>query len=126
MAKIPGLPEATFTTISPDNRLINGYEIMVASETRTVAASQDIEFLAPVAEDAEGNLVNAVSGTPAVGVALFPVSTDAEDRSVQILVAGVVNPDAIAFGPSYDTAAKRAAAFRGAPAPTNIIVKANV
>ena len=126
MAKVPGLPEATFTTISPDNRLINGYEIMVASETLPVAAGQDIAFLAPVMFDAEQNLVEAAYGTPACGIALFPITTDTETASVQVMVAGVVNPDAIAWPASYDTVAKRAGAFRGAPAPTNFIVKANV
>lgn len=125
--KVPGLPEVTSFDIGVDNRLINGYEIMVASETYPVAASQDIAFLAPVSLDENGALVNAVSGTPAVGIALFPIETDATTaQSVQVLVAGVLNPDAIAYGASYDTLSKKKDAFRGAPAPTNIIVKANV
>lgn len=126
MAKIPGLPEATFTTIDPDNRLINGYEIMVTAETLTVAPAQEIEYLAPVSFNEDDELVNAVAGTPAVGIAMFPITTETETRTVSVMRSGVVNPEAIAFGPSYDTAAKRAAAFRGAPAPTNFLVKANV
>ena len=36
---------------------------------------------------------------------------------------GVVNPDALVWPASYDTDAKKFAAFDGAPTPTDIIVR---
>ena len=127
MAYIPGVP----STESRDNaavvRLINGTEIQVAGEILTVAGSQDIKYLAPVALDADDNVIVAVSGEPAIGIAMAPVATTAgETKTVHVLRAGVLNPEALAWHTSYDTSAKRASAFRGAPAPTNIIVKASV
>lgn len=127
MAHTPGVP----STESRDNaavaRLINGTEIQVAGEVLTVAESQDLDYLAPVSLDADGEVVLAVSGTPAIGIVMAPVATAAgATKTVHVLRAGVLNPDALAWDESYDTAAKRAAAFRGAPAPTNIIVKASV
>lgn len=127
MAQAPGIPSAEFRVNAPAVRLINGTEINIAGEVLTVAESQDVAYLAPVAFDADSNIVVAESGTPAIGVAMKPVATLAgETATVEVLRAGVLNPDALAWDESYDTAAKRAAAFRGAPAPTNIIVKASV
>lgn len=127
MAHIPGVPSTETRDNAAVVRLINGTEIQVAGEILTVAESQDIEYLAPVAMDADDNVIVAVSGEPAIGIAMAPVATDAgETKTVHVLRAGVLNPEALAWDASYDTAAKRASAFRGAPAPTNIIVKASV
>lgn len=41
----------------------------------------------------------------------------------QVFYSGCFNPDALVWHASFDTAAKREAAFRGAPTPTTIIVR---
>lgn len=120
----PGIPTITEVVHARSERLINGTEIQVAYENLAVAASQNIPYLAPVALDEDGGVIRAVAGTPAIGVAMFPIVTDADDAlTLSVLRAGVLNPDALAWDASYATAADRVAAFRGAPAPTNIIVK---
>lgn len=127
MAYVPGIPSAETRTNENVHRLINGTEIQVAGEFLKVAASQTIAYLAPVALDAAGDVVLATKGEPAIGIAMAPVVTDADDiKTVNVLRAGVLNPDALAWDASYATAADKASAFRGAPAPTNIIVKASV
>lgn len=127
MAHTPGVPTTESFENAAVERLINGTEIQVAGEILTVAESQTIAYKQPVAFDADGNIVAATAGTPAIGIAMYPVATDlAETKTVQVLRAGVLNPAPLVWDASYDTAAKRQSAFRGAPAPTNIIVKASV
>lgn len=127
MAHIPGVPSVETRTNTAAVRLINGTEIGIAHEELEVAASQTIGYLEPVALDADDRVVPATQGTPAIGVSMAEVSTGAsETKTISVLRAGVLNPAALAWDASYDTAAKRASAFRGAPAPTNIIVKASV
>lgn len=127
MSAIPGIPFTDSWDNKPAERLINGTEIQVASEVLPVAANQEIGYLQPVALDAEENLTIAVAGSPAIGISMGQVTTgDTDEKTLTVLRAGVLNPAAIAFHESYDTAAKKAAAFRGAPAPTNIIVKASI
>ena len=126
MAFVPGIPTITNSATSFRPRLINGDEIAVAYENLEAAAGEAIGYLAPVALDGSGLVVPATAGTPAIGVAMFEVIAGATARTVSVLRAGVLNPDAIEWDASYDTAAEKAAAFRGAPAPTNIIVKASL
>lgn len=127
MAQAPGIPSTSKYANAPVERIRNGTEIAIAGEVLTVAESQELAYLQPVAFDVDDRVVAAVSGTPAIGIVMAPVSTGAgETRTVEVLRAGVLNPAALAWDASYDTADKRHAAFRGAPAPTNIIVKASV
>jgi len=124
---IPGIPQTESWVNAAHERLINGTEIQVAHEVLGVAEDQTINYLEPVVyDDVAGGLIPATDGTPAIGIAMGAVTTvEGDVKTLSVLRAGVLNPAAIAFGPSYDTEAKKAAAFRGAPAPTNIIVKAN-
>lgn len=126
MPNIPGIPSSETVDLSTV-RLINGTEIQIASEILNVAFDQDIKYLSPVALNASGELVTATLGTPAIGVATVPVVTDADDvKTLMVIRAGVLNPEALAWDDSYVTDSDKASAFRGAPAPTNIIVKASV
>ncbi|TPK15176.1 hypothetical protein FJ872_19450 [Mesorhizobium sp. B2-5-9] len=62
-------------------------------------------------------------GVAALGITTAPVvDTDAAQR-VAIYRAGNFNPDALNWDASFDTDAKREAAFRDAPTPTNILVR---
>lgn len=74
-----------------------------------------------------GNLVLAqTSGTPVVpiGVTTAPVATGAgQTDRIAIYRQANLNPDALTWHADYDTDAKRAAAFRGSPTPTNIIIR---
>ena len=52
-------------------------------------------------------------------------NTAGADGAIKVEVTrwACVNPDALSWDASYDTAAKKLYAFEGAPSPTNIIVR---
>lgn len=61
----------------------------------------------------------------AIGITVVDVTTGASGnlKSAPIYRAGCFNPDAIAFHASYTSEAEKINAFRGAPTPTNIILR---
>lgn len=126
---VPGYPKGTPLAVTPAaHRLINGTEIAVAYEDLPVAASQSLEINTPVSLDADGAVVEAAPGTPAIGITAWPVETTAlgETKTVSVIRAGVLNPDALNWPLGFATREAKLAAFRGAPAPTNIVVKPSV
>lgn len=63
-------------------------------------------------------------GVQAIGVAVVGIVTDSSNaKRIAIYRAGNFNPDALVYHASFDTLAKKCAAFRGAPTPTNIVVR---
>ncbi|TJV70708.1 MAG: hypothetical protein E5X76_18095 [Mesorhizobium sp.] len=62
-------------------------------------------------------------GAQAIGVTTAPVLDTNVAQRVAIYRAGNFNPDALNWDASFDTDAKREAAFRGAPSPTNILIR---
>jgi hypothetical protein len=92
-----------------------------------VAASQNIPALTPVGFDGSNRLIPAVSGvTPAIGILLVAVVTDASTnyKGAKVYRGGCFNPNRLNWPASYDTDDKKFAAFRGAPTPTQIILRA--
>jgi hypothetical protein len=66
----------------------------------------------------------AEAGVDPIGVTAVPVVTGAgETDRIPIYRQGNFNPAALNWHPSYDTDDKKAAAFRGSPTPTNIIIR---
>ena len=59
----------------------------------------------------------------AIGVTTAPVGAGATDQSIAIYRAGCFNPAALNWDASYTTDAKKAAAFRAAPTPTDILIR---
>lgn len=74
-----------------------------------------------------GNLVMAKTSSTAVvpiGVTTAKVVTGAGvTDSIAVYRAGNFNPAALTWHADYDTDAKKAAAFRGSPSPTNIVIR---
>jgi hypothetical protein len=72
-----------------------------------------------------GNLVLANTTGPIVpiGVTTAPVLNTGSAQRVAIYRAGCFNPAALTWHADYATDADKAAAFRGAPAPTNILIR---
>lgn len=128
MAQAPGVPSYELNRVNAAHeRLINGHEIQIAGEIHTIAPDQVIEYKQAVTLNEDDLLVPATAGTPAIGICMASVQTDSETpKTVEVLVAGVLNPNAVVWDASYVNLAQKLAAFRGAPAPTNIIVKASV
>lgn len=134
MATIPGGQGAvgvpaqyTETLTAPYGGIYLGSTpLPVLTDDIVVAASQTIPAFTPVGLDGSGRLIPAVSGvTQAIGVSVTDIVTDGTTnyKGLPIIRAGALNFDKINWPASYDTDAKKFAAFRGAPAPTNIVVK---
>lgn len=63
-------------------------------------------------------------GIQAIGVAVAGIVTDGVNaKRIAIYRSGNFNPAALVWDASFDTLAKQVAAFRGAPTPTNIIIR---
>lgn len=63
-------------------------------------------------------------GVKAAGITIVDLVTPASPATGgKIYRAGCFNPDLLNFGASFDTDAKKFAAFEGAPSPTNIIIR---
>lgn len=62
-------------------------------------------------------------GIRAAAVAILPATTDGDDTTaIPVYRSGHFNVDALVWDASFDTLAKKLAAFEGAPSPTNILV----
>ncbi|RWR13834.1 hypothetical protein [Paenirhodobacter populi] len=121
----PGIASVILGDTEFNEPLFLNYDIRPAAyEVLPLAAGETIDLQAPVALDENNAVVNAEPGTPSIGLCMTPIN--GTTTSVSVLRTGVLNEKAIAWQASYDTAAKRAAAFRGAPSPTNIMVKVAV
>lgn len=97
-----------------------------------VALDADYDQFTVVGLNADRELVPAVVDTvtpansiQAIGVLAHAVSrgsTGAPAVNGQVWYSGCFNQDALVWDASFDTDAKKQAAFHGAPTPTNIIV----
>lgn len=109
-----------------DVALVTGHEPAILQVDAIVAASQSIPAYTPVGKDGSGRLVPAESGTTqAIGITIADTVTSASTtyKGAPIYRAGCFNPDKINWPASYDTDAKKFAAFDGAPSPTNIVIR---
>ena len=129
LAKLAGIPSQGSDTIlvTPEG-LITGNVPDVLTEDMTVAASQNIPAYTAVGFDGSGNIIKAVLGTTAaIGFAVHDIVTDASGtlKAFPIYRAGCFNPDFLLWDATYNTAEKKKKleAFRGAPSPTNIIMR---
>lgn len=122
-----GLPTQWDDTISATlASLRSGDQPGWMTEDLIIAASQNLPAYSPVGFDGSNRIVPAVSGSvQAIGLTLTAIVTDASTtyKGAPILRVGCVNPDRIAWPASYDTEVEKMNAFRGAPTPTNMIVR---
>ena len=112
-----------FTTVE----LFNSAIPHPVTEDFPVAENSNFPVNSVVGVDANGNLAMAKTSATAVvplGVTTVAVVTGAgvTDR-IAIYRAGNFNPAALNWHADYDTMAKKKAAFRGSPTPTNIILR---
>lgn len=105
--------------------LITGETPRQFVEDMTAALNQTIAAYTAVGLNAQGDIVPAVNGTTqAIGILVYPVVAGATNKPVaRVLRAGCLNPAMIAWPASYDTDEKKLEAFRGAPTPTQIVVR---
>lgn len=97
------------------------------TEDFPVGENTDLRAGAVVGVDGAGNLALAKTSATAIvplGVLTTPVKTGAgQTTRAPIWRAGNFNPAGLFWHADYDTDAKKAAAFRGSPTPTNIMVR---
>jgi hypothetical protein len=63
------------------------------------------------------------AGVKAIGVVAHASTVDGSGGNVQVFYQGCFNQDALVWDASFDTDAKKQAAFIGSPTPTQIIVR---
>ncbi len=97
------------------------------TEDFPVGESTSLPAFSVVGLSADGSLVLAQTSGAAVtpiGVTTAPVATGAgQTDRIAIYRAGNFNPAALTWHADFNTDAKKAAAFRGAPTPTNIVIR---
>lgn len=92
-----------------------------------LAASQNISLYEVVGVNGSGQIIPAVLGTTAaIGIAAGAIiSGSGQNPTIQVIRGGHFNGDLLGWDDTYDTDAKKAAAFAGAPSPTQIVVAFN-
>lgn len=128
-----GIPrQDSDTIVSSGKDLFVGDEPRRFTQDKPVAASTTIKDLEVVGFNASGNLVPAVydatyeeNGVRPIGIAVLGITTPSSGalKGLPIYRAGCVNIDAIEWPASFDTDAKKFAAFEGAPTPTNFVLR---
>lgn len=128
-AGVPGQWSETIGATHPS--LITGHEPAILTQDHVVAFSQSFPALQVVGFNAAGELVKATwDATPAnavkpIGVAIIGAVTGASGakKGIPVYRGGCFNPDQLVWDASFDSDAKKFAAFEGSPTPTNIIVR---
>lgn len=95
------------------------------------AFSQTLTAGMVVGLNSSGDVVQATwNATPAsaikpIGVLMYGVTTGASGNKLvsRVLRAGCINPDRLTWHSTFDTAAKRMAAFEGSASPTQIVLR---
>lgn len=111
-------------TITPAlESILAGDAPLVFATVETVATTQDLAALTVVGFNGSGEIIPAVLGTTeAVGVLVYPQDTSGGAHTAQVYRGGNFNPDRLVWDATYDTDAKKAKAFEGAPSPTQIVI----
>lgn len=109
------------------NFLISGDHPKLAAYPMRVKAAEELAQFTVVGLDANGLLVPATwTADPADAIAPIGVVTQAvtgaagNATTVPVFYSGHFNPAALVWPASFDTDAKKMAAFAGAPSPTQI------
>lgn len=123
-----GIAGQSSDTITPDQvSFLAGHLPALWGRPETVLADQTLEALTVVGRDANGKIVPAVeageaSPIQAIGVLAYAVDSTGADVVAEVYLSGNFNPDELVWPATYDTDAEKAAAFDGAPSPTQIVV----
>lgn len=91
-----------------------------------VAASQTLVERQVVGLDGNGRIVPAQAGSvQAIGFMAYPITTDASTtyKAGRVYRSGCFNPDLLVWHASYNTDDLKFGAFRGAPTPTQILMR---
>jgi hypothetical protein len=122
----PGVASFDNDAFTPVTQLLLSNTPPMATRIHTMSTGLD-EAIYTVVGLTGGEIVPAESGVvQAIGFTAFAMDEAASaGKKGQIVVHAHVNINALVWPASYDTEAKKLAAFDGAPAPTNIIADVN-
>lgn len=126
-AKNLGVPTQSHIDIgvTPEG-LFAASEPSILREDCTAALGLNLAAYTVVGFDSNGDIVKAVHGTtPAIGIILNDLVTPASGAKlgVNVLRGGCLKPTLLVYDSSYDTVEKKKEAFRGAPSPTQIVIR---
>lgn len=122
---LAGIPSQDSDSIgvTPEG-LLSGYLPAVFNEDLVFAAGNSFPAYTPVGLNASGQVIPAVAGSvQAIGITFYAVDATAGAVEAPVYRAGCFNPAMLNWPASYNTDALKTAAFRGAPSPTQIIVR---
>lgn len=123
-AGVPAQGNDSFVALQ--EALITGEYPTQFVEDMPVALSQTLVAYQVVGVDGSGNIIPAVLGTTAaIGIMIEPITTPGSGalKAGRVLRSACVNPDKLVWDATYNTAAKKLNAFKGAPSPTQILVR---
>ena len=123
-----GVASQSSDTINPAaEALVTGDAPAMFTEPLPVAADQVFAARELVGLDGSDHLIPAVLGTTeAIGFVMYAIDTTGEAAGaveVEVVRGGVFNPDLLVWDATYNTDAKKRAAFRDAPTPTCILIR---
>ena len=125
----PGIASYTSETYGNVKELrLQDNPAMVTKNVTITASGADLDLALFSVVDAAGLAAYeaAVADKTAMGVLLAPVQiTDGDSVVVPIAVAGYFDYDVLVFASTFDTDAKKKAAFDGLGAPINILLDTN-
>jgi hypothetical protein len=127
LAKFAGIPrQGTDDIVVTPEALITGDIPAIFNMDMPIAASQTIAAYTVVGLNGSDQIVPAVLGTTApIGITFIDIATDAGAiKAAPIYRGGVFNPAMLVWPATYDNDAKKMAAFNGAAAPTQIVIRA--
>lgn len=121
-----GVPSHEKDTFGPiPGGLITGDTPVEVVQDLPVALSQTLVQYQVVGLDGDGHLVPATTSVKAIGVLLYPVTTEASGDlpGGRVIRSGCINPDHLVWDASFNTDALKMNAFEDSPTPTNIILR---
>ena len=130
---LAGVAGQSGDTILPDQvDFLAGHLPPLFSTAETVLSGEVLAALTVVGFDADGKVVEALTGSAdpaddiqAVGVMPYAVDASGGDVDSEIYRSGNFDPAQLVWPDSFDTDAKKRAAFEGAPSPTQVVITPN-
>lgn len=128
-AGVPFQSSDTFAVLA-EGLIVGEYPTQFV-EDKPTAYSQTLTAGMVVGLNSSGEVVQATwNATPAsaikpIGVLMYDVTTGASgDKSVaRVLRSGCINPDRLTWHATFDTDAKKMAAFEGSASPTQVVLR---
>ena len=110
--------------VTPEGLITGEYPAQFVQDLPT-AFSQTLTAGMVVGVNGTGEVVQATASIKPIGVLMYNVTTGASgDKLVaRVLRSACINPDRLTWHSTFDTDAKKMAAFEGSASPTQIVLR---